>query len=59
MNEYPQQYMVYYPASYYQPMFFEELVPVVVGIGIMIAIGAWALSLVKKAIKGEEVGFPL
>lgn len=59
MNEYPQQYTVYYPASYYWPMFFEELVPVVMGIAVMVAVGAWALSLARKALKGEEVGFPL
>jgi membrane protein DedA with SNARE-associated domain len=26
---------------------------------ILIALGAWALSVVKKALKGEEVQFPL
>jgi len=57
MNQYPQQY--YYPAAYYWPMFFQELIPVVIGIAVMVAVGAWALSLARKAFKGEEVGFPL
>jgi hypothetical protein len=29
------------------------------GVAILVAMGAWALSLVKKAIKGEEVKYPL
>ena len=33
----------------------QAIVAGVIDIAIMVAIGAWALSLVKKAIKGEEV----
>jgi len=53
MNGYPEQYE-YYPAEY-QPMFWQGLVAGVIDIVIMVALGAWALSLVKKAFKGEEV----
>ena len=54
MNYQPQQYYSYYPAEY-QPQFWQALVAGVIDIVIMIALGAWALSLVKKALKGEEV----
>lgn len=55
MNGYsPQQYYGYYP-SQYQPMFWQGLVAVVIDVIILAAMGAWALSLVKKALKGEEV----
>ena len=59
MNEYqPQQYYGYYP-SQYQPMFWQSMFTGLIGIAILVAMGAWALSLVRKAIKGEEVEFPL
>jgi hypothetical protein len=54
MSYLPQQYYGYYPAEY-QPQFWQALVGGVIDIVIMIALGAWALSLVKKALKGEEV----
>jgi hypothetical protein len=54
MSYQPQQYYSYYPADY-QPQFWQALVAGVIDIVIMIALGAWALSLVKKAFKGEEV----
>jgi len=54
MSYQPQQYYSYYPADY-QPQFWQALVAGVIDIVIMIALGAWALSLVKKALKGEEV----
>lgn len=63
MNQYPQQYQPqqssYYPAVYYWTVQLQDLIPVVVGIAVMVAMGAWALSLVKKAFRGEEVKFPL
>ena len=59
MNEYePQQYYGYYPTQY-EPMFWESVFSGLIGIAILVAMGAWALSLVRKAIKGEEVEFPL
>lgn len=59
MDEYqPQQYYSYYP-SQYEPMFWQSVFTGLVGIAILVAMGAWALSLVRKAIKGEEVEFPL
>jgi len=54
MNYQPQQYYSYYPAEY-QPQFWQALVGGVIDVVIMIALGAWALSLVKKAFRGEEV----
>ncbi|MBI2849774.1 MAG: cytosine permease [Chloroflexi bacterium] len=53
MNGYPQQYD-YQPAQY-QPLFWQGLVAGAIDIAIMVALGAWALSLAKKALKGEEV----
>ena len=52
MSYLPQQY--YYPTEY-QTQFWQVLVAGVIDIVIMIALGAWALSLVKKALRGEEV----
>jgi len=54
MSYLPQQYYNYYPAEY-QPQFWQVIVGGVIDIVIMVALGAWALSLVKKALKGEEV----
>ena len=54
MSYLPQQYYGYYPAEY-QPQFWQAIVAGVIDIVIMVALGAWALSLVKKALKGEEV----
>jgi len=54
MNYLPQQYYSYYPAQC-QPQFWQAIVAGAIDIAIMVAIGAWALSLVKKAFRGEEV----
>jgi len=54
MNYQPQQYYSYYPTEY-QPQFWQALVAGMIDIVIMIALGAWALSLAKKAFRGEEV----
>ena len=54
MSYQPQQYRYYYPTEY-QPQVWQAIVAGVIDIVIMIALGAWALSLVKKALKGEEV----
>ena len=54
MSYLPQQYDGYYPTGY-QPQVWQVIVGGVIDIAIMIAFGAWALSLVKKAFKGEEV----
>ena len=58
MSLYPQPYFSYSP-SQYQPLFWQEAFTALIGIAILVAMGAWALSLVKKFIKGEEVEFPL
>lgn len=54
MNEYPLQYYEYSPYQYQTLQ-----VQGIIGVIMMVAMGAWALSLVKKAFKGEEVRFPL
>ena len=58
MNEYPQQYYVYYPVQY-QAMQWQGILGTLMGIAVLIAMAAWAFSLVKKSLKGEEVKFPL
>ena len=57
-NYLPQQYYEYYPAEY-QPQFWQTAFSGIVSIAMLIAVGAWALSLVRKAVKGEEVEYPL
>ena len=57
MNQWPQQYD-YYPAQY-QPAQWQSVFTVLMGVAILVALAAWAFSLVKKAFKGEEVEFPL
>jgi len=54
MSQYPQQYYGYYPAEY-QPMFWQALMAGVIDLIILVALGAWAFSLVKKSLRGEEV----
>ena len=58
MNEYPQQYYVYSP-SQYQAMQWQGILGTLMGVVMLVAMGAWAFSLVKKSLKGEEVKFPL
>ena len=58
MNYLPQDYYEYYPAEY-QPQFWQAAFSGLVGIAMLIAVGAGAFSLVRKALKGEEVEFPL
>ena len=59
MNEYHVQQYYTNQISGYQPQFWQAAMSGVVGIAMMIAVGAWAFSIVKKAFKGEEVEFPL
>jgi len=58
MSQYPQEYFGYYPEQY-QPMFWQTAFTALIGIATLVAMGAWAFSLVRKALKGEEVEFPL
>lgn len=56
---YPQQqYVVYYPARY-QAMWWQGIFSGLVGMAILVALGAWALSYVMRVLKGEEVEFPV
>ena len=54
MSHYPQQYYGYYPYEY-QPAFWQALIAGVIDLIIIAAMAAWAFSLVKKSLKGEEV----
>ncbi len=57
MNQYPQEY--YYSQTQYQVMQWQGILGTLMGIAILVAMSAWAFSLVRKAFKGEEVKFPL
>ena len=59
MSHIPQQYYGYYASAEYQVMFWQAFIAGVIDILILMALGAWALSLVRKVIKGEEVEFPI
>ena len=54
MSYLPQQYYYSYPAEY-QPQFWQAMIAGFIDLIILVALGAWAFSLVKKALKGEEV----
>lgn len=58
MSQYPVEYQNYSPYQY-QALQWQGVVGTLMGVVMLIAMGAWALSLVKKAFKGEEVKFPL
>ena len=54
MSQFPEQYYGY--QSYqYQPAFWQALIAGVIDLIIIAAMAAWAFSLVKKSLKGEEV----
>ena len=55
MSQYPEDYY-YYPTAQYQAL---QLQSTLMGVVMLVAMGAWAFSVVKKAVKGEEVKFPL
>ncbi len=45
MNEYPQEYNLYYPYQY-QPMQWQGIVGTLMGVVMLVAMAAWAFSLV-------------
>ena len=59
MTQYPQQYQAYYYPAQYQPLFWTAVLEGLIGVTVLVALGAWAFSLVRKAFRGEEVEFPL
>ncbi len=59
MSQYPQQYQGYYSTVQYQPLFWTAVLEGLIGVTVLVALGAWAFSLARKAFKGEEVEFPL
>ena len=58
MNQYPPQYYIYYPLDY-QVQQWQGLIGTLMGVAILVAMGAWAFSVARKALKGEEVKYPL
>jgi len=59
MSQYPQEYDYTYSPAQYQAMQWQSIFTVLIGVAVLVAMGAWALSLARKAFKGEEVKFPL
>ena len=57
MNQYPQEH--YYTPVEYQAAQWQGVLGTLMGVTVLIAMAAWAFSLVRKAIKGEEVKYPL
>jgi len=49
----PPQYLE--PQQQYQPLFWQAVVAVIIDLVILVALGAWAYSVARKALKGEEV----
>lgn len=58
MNGYPKEYISYYPMSY-QAEQWQGILGTLMGVAVLVAVGAWALSVARKALKGEDVEFPL
>ena len=58
MSQYPEYYYTYSPQQY-QAQQVQGVVGTVIAVATMVALGAWAFSIVKKAVKGEEVKYPL
>ena len=59
MSQYPQEYDYVYSPAQYQAMQWQGILGTLMGVVMLVAMGAWAFSLVKKSLKGEEVKFPL
>ena len=57
MSQNPEDY--YYSPAQYQAMQWQGIMGTLMGVAMLVAMGAWAFSVVKKAVKGEEVKFPL
>jgi len=58
VSQYPQEYDTYYPVQY-QATQWQGILGTLMGVAMMVAMAAWAFSLVRKAFRGEEVKFPL
>jgi len=59
MSQYPQEYYSTYCPAQYQAMQWQGILGTLMGVAVLVAMAAWAFSLVKKALKGEEVKYPL
>jgi hypothetical protein len=57
MSQYPQP-LYFSPQQQYQPLFWQALVAGIIDLIILVALGAWAFSIARKALKGEEVELP-
>jgi hypothetical protein len=58
MSQYPEYYYTY-SLEQYQVQQVQGIVGTLMGVAMLVAMGAWAFSLVKKSLKGEEVKYPL
>jgi hypothetical protein len=57
MTQYPRE--SYYTPLEYQAVQWQGVLGTLMGVAVLVAMAAWAFSLVKKALKGEEVKYPL
>ena len=48
-----------YMPAHYQPLFWQAVMGAMVNLIILGALAAWALSIAKRAWKGEVIEFPL
>ncbi len=58
MSQYPLEYQGYNTYQY-QAAQWQGIMGTLMGVAMLVAMAAWAFSQVKKAVKGEEVKFPL
>lgn len=58
MSDYLEEYIGYSPMSY-QALQWQGILGTLMGVAVLVAVGAWALSVARKALKGEDVEFPL
>jgi uncharacterized membrane protein len=42
-----------------RPMFWPELVAIMIDVAILIALFSWAFSIARKAWRGEEIEMPI
>ncbi|WP_324664260.1 cytosine permease [Dehalococcoides mccartyi] len=59
MSQYPQGYYDGYTPAQYEATQWQGILGTLMGVAVLVAMAAWAFSLVKRALKGEEVKYPL
>ena len=53
MNQYPQEYYVLLSGQY-QAMQWQGILGTLMGVVMLVAMGAWAFSLVKKSLRARR-----